>query len=79
MGGGASVQRLPDESLTKEKLNIFLGPIASGEGLQKHHNLLEVHLQQLIGPFDQERGTYIQVKLREPLLFSLKRKMLVID
>jgi len=62
MGGGASIQRLPYKSLTEEELNVFLCPAAGGECLQEHHHLLEVHLQELIGPFDQKCSADIEVK-----------------
>lgn len=72
MGSGASIQRLPDKSLAEKELNVFLGPLASGKCLQEHHDFLKVHLQQLIGPFNQKCGADIQVELGEALLFSLE-------
>jgi hypothetical protein len=68
---GVSEETLPDESFAEEKLNVFLIPATSGQGLQKHHNLLEVHFEQLIGPFDQESSANIEMEVGESLILSL--------
>jgi hypothetical protein len=41
-------QALPDESLAEQKFNVFLRSTLSWQSLQEHHDLLEVHLAQLI-------------------------------
>jgi hypothetical protein len=68
---GVSEETLPDEGFAEEKLNVFLIPAASRQSLQEHHDLLEVHLQQLIGPFDQESSTDIKMEMGESLILSL--------
>lgn len=37
----------------------------------EHHRLLEIHLSQLIGPFDEKRGADIKVKGRKTIFFGL--------
>lgn len=44
-------QALPDESLAQQELDVLLRPTLSRKGLQEHHNFLEVHLAELVGPF----------------------------
>lgn len=68
-----SEEALPDESLTQEELDVFLGPFTRWQRLQKHQYLLEIHLHQLVRPFDQECGANIEVKLGEPIFFRLER------
>jgi hypothetical protein len=48
MRTGALEETLPDESFTKQKLNILLGPVSCRQSLQKHQDFLEVHLHKLI-------------------------------
>lgn len=43
-------QALPDECFTQQELNVFLRPTLSWQSLQEHHDLLEVHLAELVGP-----------------------------
>jgi hypothetical protein len=45
MSLGVSEETLPDECLAEKKLNVFLIPSTSGQSLQEHHDLLEVHLE----------------------------------
>jgi cAMP phosphodiesterase len=68
---GVSEETLPDEGFAEEKLNIFLIPAASRQSLQEHHDLLKVHLEQLIGPFDQESSADVEMEVGEPLVLSL--------
>lgn len=44
-------QALPDESLAQQELDVLLRPTLSRKGLQEHHDFLEVHLAELVGPF----------------------------
>jgi hypothetical protein len=55
----AAEEALPYKCLTQQQLDIFLGPLFSRQGLQEHENFLEVHLDQLLGPFHQECSTHI--------------------
>lgn len=41
-------ETLPDEGLAEKELDVFLVPAAGWQGLQEHHNLLEIHLEQLV-------------------------------
>jgi hypothetical protein len=63
MRTGALEETLPDESFTKQKLNILLRPVSCGQSLQEHQDFLEVHLYQLIRPFDEKSGAHIQMEL----------------
>jgi hypothetical protein len=47
----ASEQAFPDESLTEQHFNVLLCPFTSGKSLQEHHYALEIHFQELFGPF----------------------------
>lgn len=47
-------QTLPDERLTQQQFDILFRPAPRRQRLQKHHDLLKVHLEQLIRPFDEE-------------------------
>lgn len=67
----ALVQTLPDESLAEEQLDIFFRPGLGGETLQKHHNLLEVHFDKLVGPLNQESSADVKVEFGESLFFCL--------
>lgn len=55
-------QTLPDESLAQQQLDVLLRPTLSRKGLQKHHDFLEIHLAELVGPFHQESGADVQVE-----------------
>jgi hypothetical protein len=68
---GVSEETLPDEGFAEEKLNILLIPASSRQSLQEHHNLLEVHLEQLVGPFDQESSADIKMEVGESLVLGL--------
>jgi hypothetical protein len=52
MGFALMEQALPDECLGQKQLDIFARPFFGRQCLQKHQNLLEVHLQELLGPLD---------------------------
>ena len=71
MGLGVAEETLPDEGFAEKKLDIFLVPAASRKSLQEHHNLLEVHLEQLIGPFDQESSADVEMEVGESLILGL--------
>lgn len=60
---GAAEKTLPYESFAQQKFDVFLSPVPRGEGLQEHHNFLEVHLQQLVGPLDQECCADVEVEM----------------
>lgn len=64
-------QALPNKRLAQQKLHILLRPIPCRKRLQKHHDLLEIHLTELVGPFDQERGADVEVEGGETLVFGL--------
>lgn len=53
---------LPDERLAKQQLHVLLCPVPGRQRLQEHHDLLEVHLLQLVGPFDQECGADVEME-----------------
>jgi hypothetical protein len=63
MRTGALEETLPDESFTKQKLNILLRPVPCGQRLQEHQDFLEVLLDKLIRPFDEKSGANIQMEL----------------
>lgn len=58
----AGKEAFPNERLTKQQLDILLGPALRWQRLQEHHDLLEIHALQFVGPLDQERGTYVQME-----------------
>ena len=64
-------EALPDEGFTQEQLNVLFCPSLGGKTLKKHHDLLEVHVEELIRPFHKKGRTYVQMELGEALLFSL--------
>ena len=78
MRGRPLKQTLPDIRLAQQQLNILLRPLARRQRLEKHHNLLKVHLDQFIGPLDQERRAHVQVEFGEALFFSLEEGRLVL-
>jgi hypothetical protein len=39
--------------------------------LQKHHDLLEVHVHEFVGPLYKECGADVEMKLGEALFLSL--------
>ena len=71
-------QALPNKCFTQQEFNILLRPVFGWEGLQKHHDFLfsfstglriigqytylEIHLHQLVRPFDKKGCTHIEVK-----------------
>lgn len=65
-------QTLPDVRLAEEQLNVLFRPFAGGERLQEHHDLLKIHLDELVGPFHQEGSTNVEMKFREAIFFSLR-------
>ena len=64
-------QALPDESLAQQEFNVLLRPALSWKGLQEHHDFLEVHLAEFVGPFHKESGAYVEVEGGEALIFGL--------
>jgi hypothetical protein len=68
-------QRLPDERLAQQQLDILLRPIPCRQGLQEHHYLLKVHLHELIRPLDQKCGADVQVEVGEAAVFGLAREL----
>lgn len=73
MRATALEQTLPNEGLAQEQFNVFFGPLPRGERLKKHHNLLEVHLPQLVAPFDKKSGTNVEMEGGEAIFFCLYR------
>ncbi len=71
VGAGAAKQALPYKGFAQQQFDILLSPVSSGKRLKKHHDLLEVHLDQLVGPLDQEGRADVQVELGEALLLGL--------
>lgn len=71
MRRGPLEQALPDVGLAEQELNVLLCPFAGRQGLQKHHDLLKVHLDELVGPFDEEGSADVEVEFREALFFGL--------
>lgn len=64
-------EALPDECLAQKQLDVLFCPSLRGEALKKHHDLLEVHIEELVGPLHKKGRTHVQMELREALLFSL--------
>lgn len=64
-------QTLPDKGLAQQELDVFLRPTLSRQSLQEHHDLLEIHLAELVGPLDQESSAYVEVEGGEALIFGL--------
>ena len=52
-------ETLPDERLAQQQLHILLGPVLGWQRLKEHHDFLEVHALELLGPFDEEGGAYV--------------------
>lgn len=44
-------QALPDECLAQQEFDVLLRPTLSWKRLQEHHDLLKIHLAELVGPF----------------------------
>lgn len=63
---------LPDERLAEQELDVFLSPVLGWQGLQEHHDLLEIHFAELVRPFDEEGGAHVEVEGGEALVFSLR-------
>lgn len=70
-------EALPDEGLAEKELDVFLIPTAGWQSLQEHHNLLEIHLEQLVRPFDQKGGADIEMEMGEPLVLRLLNVSLI--
>lgn len=64
-------QALPDERLAQQELDVLLRPTLSRKRLQEHHDFLEVHLAEFVGPFHKESGAYVEVEGGEALIFGL--------
>lgn len=62
MSAAALEQTLPYECFAEQELDIFFGPLPSGQRLQEHHNLLKVHLSELIGPLDEEGSADVEME-----------------
>lgn len=62
---------LPDEGFTQEQLDILFCPAFGGKALEEHHDLLEIHVEELIGPFHKKGRTHVQMEFGETLLFGL--------
>lgn len=56
-------QALPDVCLAEEQFNVLFCPLACGQRLQEHHDFLKVHLDKLVGPFNQKGSAYVEMKL----------------
>ena len=63
MRRGPFKQALPYKSLAEEKFDVLVRPLFRREGLEEHHDSLEIHLDQLIRPLDQESRTHVKVEL----------------
>lgn len=48
MSLGIPEETLPDEGFAEKELDILLVPAPGWQSLQKHHDLLEFHLEQLV-------------------------------
>ena len=64
-------QALPDEGLAQKHLDVFLRPLGGWQGLQEHHDFLEIHSLQLVAPFHEEGGAHVEVEGCEALVFGL--------
>lgn len=73
MSLGIAEETLPDKSLAEKKLDVFLVPTAGWQSLQEHHNLLEIHLEQLVGPFDQEGSADVEMEMGKSLVLGLSQ------
>ena len=71
---GPLEQTLPNKRLTEQQLDILLRPVLRRQGLQEHHDFLEVHALQLFAPFDEEGGADVEVEVAEALVFGLRDK-----
>ena len=65
-------QTLPNERLTQKQLDVLLRPAPRRQSLQEHHDLLEVHALQLLGPFDEEGGADVEVEGGEAVRLTLR-------
>jgi hypothetical protein len=66
-----SEETLPDKCFAQEQLNVLLCPVTSRQRLQKHHDFLEVHFNELVGPFDEKSGANVEVEIGEATIFGL--------
>lgn len=55
-------QALPNKRFTQQQFDVLFRPILGGQSLQEHHDFLEVHALEFIGPFDEERGANVEVE-----------------
>lgn len=68
----SSKQALPDKSFGQQELDVLLCPIACRQALEEHHDLLEVHFDQLIRPLNQKGSADVEVEIGETAFFGLK-------
>lgn len=71
MRGRTLKERLPDEGLAQQHVDVVLAPLLRGQGLQKHHDLLKIHLEELRRPLDQQGEADVEMEFRESLLLGL--------
>ncbi len=64
---------LPDERLAEQEFDILLRPIPCRQRLQEHHDFLEIHSLEFLGPLDEEGGADVEVEGLEALLFGLEK------
>ena len=64
-------QTLPNKRLAQQQLDVLFRPVARRQRLQEHHDLLEVHALEFVGPFDEEGGADVEVEGAETLVFGL--------
>jgi len=62
---------LPNKRFTQQQLNILLRPVTSRQRLQEHHDFLEIHFDELVGPLDKEGGADVEVEIGEAAVFGL--------
>ena len=70
-------QTLPDISLAQQQLNVLLGPLARGQRLEKHHNLLEIQrqvaaLRDLTARIDNTLAKHLEKESVEFIQFSFR-------
>ncbi len=65
-------QTLPNKRLAEQELDILLRPVLRGEGLEEHHDLLEIHALQPLAPLDEEGGADVEAEVGEALVFVMR-------
>lgn len=53
---------LPNKRLAQQQLDILLRPVPRRQRLQEHHDLLEVHALEFLGPLHKKRGADVEVE-----------------